>query len=65
MLFPDNIEHNVEVARDRIDDGVVQLEKASEYQSKYRKKVFIFLIILVVFGIVLGLIIWATTRKKN
>ncbi|KAL5248222.1 hypothetical protein ACHWQZ_G017414 [Mnemiopsis leidyi] len=61
----DNIEHNVEVARDRIDDGVVQLEKASEYQSKYRKKVFFFLLILVVFGIVLGIIIWATTRKKN
>lgn len=61
----DNIEHNVEVARDRVDDGVVQLQKASEYQNKYRKKVFIFLTILVLFGIILGVIIWLTTRKKN
>ena len=61
----DNIEHNVEVARDRVDDGVVQLEKASTYQNKYRKKVFVFLAILIAFGLVLGIIIWLTTRKKN
>ena len=64
-MFSDNIEHNVEVARDRVDDGVVQLEKASEYQNKYRKKVFIFLAILILFGVILGIIIWVSKRKKN
>ena len=32
VLFLDIIENNVETARDKVEDGVVELKKASDYQ---------------------------------
>lgn len=61
----DIIENNVETARDKVEDGVVELKKASDYQGAYRKKVCIFLMILVIMGVVIGLVVWVTTKKKH
>jgi len=58
---------NVEAAKDDVMSGVVHLDSAARHQKKYRKKMCIILMILLVMAVVLTLAIYFTTphgKKK-
>lgn len=58
IAISDTIETNVEHATADIEGGTSELQKAAEYQAKYRRKVIILLIIAVIIGlIVTGLVV--------
>lgn len=59
----DSIEANVDSAAVHVEDGNVQLQKASNYQKAARKKICCILVILVVVAGALGLIIWLSTKN--
>ncbi|XP_043919682.1 syntaxin-7 isoform X2 [Protopterus annectens] len=59
----DSIEANVENAEVHVQSANQQLARASQYQSKSRKKICILIVVLVLAAVIIGLIIWATTRK--
>jgi syntaxin 16 len=52
----DRIDYNMEVAVDRVDDGVVQLEKARKYQKASRPIKCICFLVLVIFILIIMLI---------
>ncbi|XP_069091269.1 syntaxin-7 [Pleurodeles waltl] len=58
----DSIEANVESADVHVQQANQQLARASEYQSKSRKKICILIVVLVVAAVVIGLIIWGATK---
>lgn len=58
----DSIEANVERATVHVEEGTQSLRKASELQSKSRKKALIIVLILIAICIVFALIIWAALR---
>ncbi|KAG6933364.1 syntaxin 7 [Chelydra serpentina] len=58
----DSIEANVENAEVHVQQGNQQLSRAADYQRKSRKKMCIIILVLVIGAVVLGLIIWASTR---
>ncbi|XP_076066430.1 syntaxin-7-like [Oratosquilla oratoria] len=55
----DSIENNVETAHGHVEEGREELAKAAQYQSKYRRRLCILILILIVvlgiIGIVLGI----------
>lgn len=58
VLFSVTIESSVEQTASNIEGGAAQLFKAAEYRTRYRKKVFILLVIAVIIGlIVTGIIV--------
>ncbi|XP_038655804.1 syntaxin-7-like [Scyliorhinus canicula] len=59
----DSIEANVETAEVHVQQANQQLSRASDYQRKSRKKMFILIVVLVVLAVVVGVIIWASVRK--
>lgn len=59
----DSIEANVENADVHVQSANQQLARAAEYQRKSRRKICIIIIVLVVLSVVVGLIIWGTTRS--
>jgi len=59
----DNIESNIESTAVQTQDGVVQLQKASQHQKSARSKMCILAIILVVIAAVLTLILVVTLKK--
>lgn len=61
-MFPvpnlDTIEGSIDNVANDVEDGRSELHKAAEYQAKYRRKVFILLLIAVIIGlIVTGLVV--------
>ncbi|XP_067840627.1 syntaxin-7-like [Heptranchias perlo] len=58
----DSIEANVETAEVHVQQANQQLNRAAEYQRKSRKKICILIVVLVILAVVVGLIIWATTK---
>ncbi|XP_057312791.1 syntaxin-7-like isoform X2 [Hydractinia symbiolongicarpus] len=58
----DSIEANVDSAAVHVETANVQLEKAKHYQKASRKKMCCILVILLVVGIILGIVIWQTTK---
>lgn len=58
----DSIEANVESAEVHVERGAEQLQRASYYQQKSRKKICILAMVLSLVGVVLGLIIWLSTK---
>jgi len=61
----DSIEANVETAAVQVESGRDQLKKASEYQSKARRKKLICGVLLVVALIIIILIIYFTTKGDS
>ena len=61
----DNIEANVGTAQADVEQGETEIRQAARYQDSYRKKVLIFLVIVVVMAIILGIVIWVSTRNKK
>ncbi|XP_069462781.1 syntaxin-7 [Ambystoma mexicanum] len=59
----DSIEANVESADVHVQQANQQLARASEYQSKSRKKICILIVVLVVVVVAIALIIWGTTKS--
>lgn len=57
IYFSDSIENNIENAHGQVAMGNQELLKASNYQSKFRRKMCILLLIAVVFVIILLLFI--------
>ena len=55
----DEVETNVEVAQERVEKGVVDLKKASDYRMAYRKKMLccavIGITLLAIIGLIIGL----------
>ncbi|XP_048413860.1 syntaxin-12 [Stegostoma tigrinum] len=58
----DSIEANVESAEVHVEQGTHQLQRAAYYQKKSRKKLCILIMVLAVVGVVLGLIIWLSSK---
>ncbi|XP_034018120.1 syntaxin-7 [Thalassophryne amazonica] len=58
----DSIEANVETADTHVQNAQKQLARAENYQRSSRKKICIILSVLVVAGVVIGLIIWASVK---
>lgn len=61
----DSIEANVENAQVRVQEGTQQLAKASDYQSKARRKKCYCVVILLVVLLVIGIIIAIVFASKN
>ncbi|XP_073442375.1 syntaxin-7 [Dendrobates tinctorius] len=59
----DSIEANVENTEVHVQQANQQLARAAEYQRKSRKKICIIIFVLVIVAVILGLIIWAATKK--
>ncbi|XP_075048511.1 syntaxin-7 [Mixophyes fleayi] len=60
----DSIEANVESADVHVQQANQQLARAAEYQRKSRKKICIIIIVLVILAVIIGLIIWGTTKSQ-
>ncbi|XP_065078020.1 syntaxin-7 [Ochlerotatus camptorhynchus] len=59
----DTIENTIEHAVSNVESGHTELEKAVEYQNRYRRKVIILLLIAVILGMIItGIIV---SRLKN
>lgn len=58
----DSIEANVETAAVQVEEGTAKLRKASEYQTKSRKKKCIILIVVLILLGVVALIIWLSVK---
>ncbi|XP_029193707.2 syntaxin-7-like isoform X1 [Acropora millepora] len=58
----DSIEANVDSAAVHVEDGNVQLQKASDYQKSARKKMCCILVIVVIAAAILGVIIYVATK---
>ncbi|XP_067402854.1 syntaxin-7 [Emydura macquarii macquarii] len=58
----DSIEANVENADVHVQQGNQQLSRAADYQRKSRKKMCIIILVLAIGAVVLGLIIWGSTK---
>ncbi|KFM80572.1 Syntaxin-2, partial [Stegodyphus mimosarum] len=56
----DRIEYHVQNAADYVDNAATDINRATRYQSKARKKIIIIIIILIVVLAILGLIIGLT-----
>lgn len=61
----DSIEANVDSAAVHVEDGNVQLQKASDYQKAARKKMCCILVIVVIAAAILGVIIYVAIPKNN
>jgi len=59
----DNISSNVEATNETVESANVQLKQANRYASKYRKKICILILIILVVMIALGLIIYFSIKK--
>ncbi|XP_078683377.1 syntaxin-7-like isoform X1 [Branchiostoma floridae x Branchiostoma belcheri] len=59
----DTIEANVEKAYGNVESGNKQLEKASQYQKKARKKMCCLLVVLLVVGGIIALIVYLSVKK--
>ncbi|ENN78788.1 syntaxin-12 [Dendroctonus ponderosae] len=59
----ETIENSIDHAVGNVTEGAEQVRKASQYQTRYRKKLIIFVIIAVLIAIIL-IAILATTLKK-
>ncbi|XP_040280273.1 syntaxin-12 [Bufo bufo] len=59
----DSIEANVESAEVHVERGTEQLQRASYYQKKSRKKICILILILVIVAAILGFIIWLSVKS--
>ncbi|TNN47505.1 Syntaxin-7 [Liparis tanakae] len=58
----ESIEANVESADVHVQSATQQLSRAAAYQRSSRKKMCILVIVLLVVGVVVGLIIWASVK---
>uniref|UniRef100_A0A8L0DPY0 Syntaxin 12 n=1 Tax=Oncorhynchus mykiss TaxID=8022 RepID=A0A8L0DPY0_ONCMY len=58
----DSIEANVESAEVHVDRGTEQLQRASYYQQKSRKKMCILAMVMSIVLTILGIIIWQATK---
>ncbi|KFW93165.1 Syntaxin-12, partial [Phalacrocorax carbo] len=58
----DSIEANVESAEVHVERASEQLQRAAYYQKKSRKKICILILGLAVASIIIGFIIWQTTK---
>ena len=54
----DSIDSNIATALNNVEEGRVQVEQASKYQTKARKKCMCLIVILVVVAVVVGLLIY-------
>lgn len=59
----DSIEANVETAETSVQQANRELRAASRHQSASRKKICLLLLVLAVAALVLGIVIWLSTRK--
>ncbi|XP_034383889.1 syntaxin-7 [Cyclopterus lumpus] len=58
----DSIEANVETADVHVQNATQQLSRAAAYQRSSRKKICILVMVLLIVGVVVGLIIWASVK---
>lgn len=63
--FLDSIEANVDSAAVHVEDGNVQLQKASSLQKAARKKMCCILVIVVIAAAILGVIIYVSIPKNS
>lgn len=54
----DSIDANIATALNNVEEGRVQVEQASKYQTRARKKCLYLIIILLVIALVVGLLIY-------
>ncbi|XP_056621373.1 syntaxin-7 [Triplophysa dalaica] len=59
----DSIEANVESTEVNVQSATQQLSSAADYQKSSRKKICIIIAVLIVLGIIIGLIIWASVKS--
>ncbi|XP_039503806.1 LOW QUALITY PROTEIN: syntaxin-7-like [Pimephales promelas] len=59
----DSIEANVSTAEVHVQSATQNLNRAASYQTSFRKKIFIFIAILVVVAVIIGLIVWASQKQ--
>ncbi|KAK7133933.1 hypothetical protein R3I94_015703 [Phoxinus phoxinus] len=59
----DSIEANVSTTEVHVQSATQNLNRAASYQTSFRKKIFIFIAILVGAAVIIGLIIWASQKK--
>ncbi|MEE6523538.1 hypothetical protein FKM82_022490, partial [Ascaphus truei] len=59
----DSIEANVESAEVHVERGTEQLQSASYYQKKSRKKICILMLALAIAAGILGIIIWISVKS--
>ena len=60
----DSIENNIENTQGRVELGTQELIKASNYQSKFRRKLCILLTIVIIFVIILILCIVLANKSS-
>lgn len=56
VSFSDTVESRIEAAGAYVESGTDELAKAAEHQRRYRKKMFILILIAMIIGIVL--VVW-------
>lgn len=59
----DSIEANVESAEVHVERGAEQLQRASYYQKKSRKKICILSLVLAIVAVILAFIIWLSVKS--
>jgi len=59
----DNISSNVETTHNDVEQGNVQLRQANSYAGKYRKKLCILIVIILIVMITAGVILYLTLKK--
>lgn len=63
LAFLDTIENSIDHAAGNVEEGAEQLIKASQYQTRHRKRVFCLMLIALVVAVVL-IIVLVTELKK-
>lgn len=63
-MILDTIENGIDHAVGNVTEGAEQVRKASQYQTRYRKKLIIFVIIAVIIAIILIAVLVADLKKK-
>ncbi|CAG0887719.1 unnamed protein product [Cyprideis torosa] len=60
----DRIEDNVEVTFGNVQEGTDQIRQAASYQNKFRRRLCLFLLFLILLGIVIGVVVYMTSSKE-
>lgn len=62
IFYLDTIEHGIEDVTSDVEAGQVELNRAAEYQAKYRRKVVILLLIAVIIGLIVTGLVWTQLK---
>lgn len=62
-IFPDSIEDNIDTTAANVEGGTAELQKASQYQQKYRKRLCYLALIGTVILIILIIILVVELKR--